>query len=191
MALKLISVSGSEPVTTAEAKLVCRVDDDITADDTLIARLIKAARAQCEHLLDRTIVTTQYERSLDAFPDGGIKLAWPYVSAINSVTYIDAAGDSQTLSSSLYTLDNRELPGWCLEAEDTVWPATLATANAVRVLFTCGWGEGSVPEDVQSWILARVATMYKFREHIASGVTINELPRGHGDGLLDRWKVYA
>ena len=193
MALKLIEVTGSEPVSTAEAKLVCRVDADITADDTLIARLIKAARAQCEHLLDRTITTTQYERTLDAFPDGGIRLAWPHVTGIDSITYTDTAGDAQTLNSALYTLDAREHPGWALPADDTTWPDTLATANAVRVLFTCGWVEtgAAVPEDVKSWILMRVATMYKFREQIASGVTINELPRGHGDGLLDRWRVFA
>ncbi len=190
--LKLLAVTGSEPITTAEAKAMCRIDDDITADDTLIAALIKAARSQAEHLMGRTVTTAQYERALDAFPDGGIQLAWPTVSSIQSITYIDEAGDLQTLSSSLYTLDAREHPGWAMPAEDTEWPSTLDTAAAVRVAFTSAWAEGgSVPEDVKTWIKLRVATMYKFREQVAAGMSVAELPRSHVDGLLDRWKVWA
>lgn len=190
MSLKLISISGAEPVTLAEAKTVCRVDADITAEDALITMLIKAARSEAEQQLGRALVTAQYERALDAFPAGGIELAWPTVSAINSVQYVDATGTLQTLGGSAYTLDNRELPGWCMPAYGTDWPATLDTAGAVRVTFTVGWGEGSVPEDVRAWVQMRVATLYKFREQVAAGVSISELPREHGAGLLDKWRTY-
>lgn len=193
MALKLISTSGSEPVTLAEIKAMCRVDADITADDTLLTALGKAARSQCEHLTDRTIVAATYERSLDAFPEDGIQLAWPHVASITSVQYVDAAGTLQTLSSALYTLDSREHPGWVLPAEDTEWPTTLDTANAVRVTFTTRWADGgndAWPEDIKNWILMRAATAYKFREQVAAGMSVAELPRGFGDGLLDRWRVY-
>lgn len=190
MALKLISVSGSEPVTLSQAKLACRVDADITADDTLLTLLIKAARSDAEQQLGRAIVTAQYERALDAFPQGGIELAWPTVSAINSVQYVDAAGTLQTLAPAAYSLDARELPNWCLPAQGTDWPSALDTANAVRVTFTSGWAEGgAVPEDLQAWILMRVATLYKFRETVAAGVSVAELPRSHGDGLLDKWRT--
>lgn len=193
MALKLIAVTGTEPVTLSEIKAVCRVDADITADDTILTALGKMARSQCEHLLDRTIVAATYERSLDAFPEDAIQLAWPHVNGITSVQYVDEAGTLQTLSSSLYTLDAREHPGWVLPAEDTEWPTTLDTANAVRVTFTTRWVEGgndTVPEDVKHWILMRAATAYKFREAVAAGMSVAELPRGLGDGLLDRWRVF-
>jgi uncharacterized phiE125 gp8 family phage protein len=193
MALRLVQVTGSEPVTLAEAKLACRVDSDITADDTYITALIKAARSQCEHLLGRTITAATYERALDEFPDGGIQLAWPHVTAISSIQYVDSAGTLQTLSSSVYTLDAREHPGWAMLAEGQDWPATLDTAGAVRVTFTTNWtegGTGTVPEDVKSWVMVRVATAYRFRESAISGTIIAELPRGHGDGLLDRWRLY-
>lgn len=192
MALKLVAVTGTEPVTLSEIKAMCRVDADITADDTILTALGKAARSQCEHLLDRTIVAATYERTLDAFPEDGIQLAWPTVNGITSVQYVDAAGVLQTLSNSLYTLDDKEHPGWVLPAEDTDWPTTLDTANAVRVTFTTRWTEGgndAIPEDVKNWILMRAATAYKFREQVASG-SVAELPRGFGDGLLDRWRVY-
>lgn len=193
MALRLVAVTGTEPVTLSEIKAMCRVDADITADDTLLTALGKAARSQCEHLLDRTIVAATWERTLDAFPEDGIQLAWPTVNSITSVQYVNAAGDLTTLSSSLYTLDDKEHPGWVLPAEDTDWPTTLDTANAVRVTFTTRWTEGgndAIPEDVKNWILMRAATAYKFREQVASGAGVSELPRGFGDGLLDRWRVY-
>lgn len=193
MALKLLTVTGTEPVTVAEAKIACRIDADITADDDLLTALIKAARSQAEQILCRTITDATYERSLDAFPDGGIQLAWPHPTAVSSLQYVDSAGDLQTLDSSLYTLDAREYPGWVLPAEDTDWPSTLDTANAVRVAFVTKWVEGgtnAVPEDVKTWIKLRVATMYKFREQVAAGMSIAELPRGHIDGLLDRWVAY-
>lgn len=193
MALRLVAVTGTEPVTLTEIKAMCRVDADITADDTILTALGKAARSQCEHLLDRTIVAATWERTLDAFPEDGIQLAWPTVNGITSVQYVDAAGDLQTLHSSLYTLDDKEHPGWVLPAEDTDWPTTLDTANAVRVTFTTRWTEGGndeIPEDVKNWILMRAATAYKFREQVAAGAGVSELPRSFGDGLLDRWRVY-
>jgi uncharacterized phiE125 gp8 family phage protein len=189
MALKLIQVTGSEPVTLSEAKEVCGVDADITSHDNMITRMMKGARSQCEHLLGRVIVDQQFERSLDAFPDGGLMLAWPYVSTIDSVVYVDADNVLQTWSNTNYALDNRELPGWVLPAVDVEWPDTLDTANAVRVLFTSTWGEATVPQDVCDWILMKTATLYKFREQISAGTFTMTL--SHGDGLLDRWKVWA
>lgn len=188
MALKLITVSGSEPVTLAELKVAAKIDADLTGEDDFITALGKAARSSAEQYMNRIIVAQQFERSLDAFPEGGIQLAWPYVTTIDSVTYIDENGDSQTLSSSLYSLDNRELPGWVLPAEDTDWPTTLDTANAVRVTFTSGWGEGSVPEDVKTFIKMRVATLYRNREQL--GGKASDLHRDYTIGQLDRWSVY-
>ncbi len=191
MALKLLSTSGAEPVTLSQAKLACRVDADITADDTLLQLYISAAREQAEQEMGRALVTSQYERLYDAFPAGAIELAWPTVSAINSVQYVDPAGVLQTVDSLLYTLDSREDRGWCIPAYGTDWPATLNTASAVRVTFTSGWSEGAaVPAGVQNWILLRVATLYKFRELVAAGVSVAELPREHGAGLLDKWRTY-
>lgn len=194
MGITLIATTGTEPVTLAEIKEVCGVDADITAHDTLLPRLAKAARRECEHLLDRTIVAATYELIIDAFPEEvAIQLAWPHVTGITSLQYMDENEVLQTMSSSLYTLDSKgKMPGWVLPAYGTEWPTTLNTANAVRVTFTTRWTEGgndAIPEDVKNWILMRTATAYKFREQVASG-SVAELPRGFGDGLLDRWRVY-
>lgn len=192
MTVKMITAPTAEPVTLADAKLVCGIDADITKWDTLITALISAARSDAEQQTGRTIAAARWERVLDAFPDSGIALAWPVVTSVVSVKYVDTAGELQTLASTAYTLDADFLPGWVLpSAASPAWPDTLDTANAVRVQFDTAWDAAvAVPEEVKSWIKMRVASLFKFREMVAAGVSVAELPRGHGDGLLDKWRLY-
>jgi len=143
MTLKLITAPAIEPVTLAEAKVQCRVDTDLTAEDDLLSALISTAREMAEHEIGRALINQTWERVLDAFPAAEIELGMPPVSSIVSVTYIDAAGDSQTLASAAYTLEPDLLPGWLLPAEGYEWPDTLDTANAVRVRFVAGYGDSA------------------------------------------------
>lgn len=194
MTLRLVALTGAEPLTLAEAKLVCGVDADITKWDTLITALISVGREEAEQELGRTVAAARWERVLDGFPaDGGaIRLGWPRVQSIVSVAYIDTAGNAQTLASTAYSLDSDYEPGWVApSAAAGSWPSTLDTANAVRVQFDTAWGEGAVPESVKQYVRVRVATLFKFREAIAAGTSIAELPRDVGAGLLDKWRVYA
>jgi len=192
MTVKLITAPTDEPVNLDDAKLVCGIDADITKWDTLLQATISAARGEAEQILSRTIAAARWERVLDAFPESGIELAWPVITSVVSVKYIDTAGTLQTLPSTAYALDADFLPGWVLpSAASPAWPATLDTANAVRVQFDTAWhADAAVPEDVKLWIKMRVATLFKYREMLASGVSVAELPRSHGDGLLDRWRLY-
>lgn len=191
MTLLRITAPTVEPVTTAEAKLHLRVTH--STDDDLIDVLIAAAREQCEHLTGRALVTQTWERVLDAFPAVEIELGRPPVIAITSVTYTDAAGDSQILDSADYSLDNVTEPGYLLPAEGVIWPTTLDTANAVRVRFTCGYGAtaDSVPAALRAWIKLRLATLYKHREEIVAGISVADLPNGYTDRLIDRYRLWS
>lgn len=184
MTLKLITAPSVEPVTRAEAKLQCRIDADLTADDTRMDQLIAAARRAAEHKLQRAIITQTWERLWDAFPsgNGGIELGMPTVQSITSVSYYDTSGVLQTLSSSAYSHDaDTDMGLWVLPAINTTWPDTLDTANAVRVRFVSGYGAtaASVPEDIRTWILLYVEHAYR-RE---------SMPEWVGE-LLDREKSY-
>lgn len=193
MTLKLISPPGAEPLTLTEAKLHLRVEH--TVDDDLITALIQAARERCEHLLGRALITQTWARVLDAFPAAEIELGMPPVQSISSVVYVDGAGDSQTMPSTDYSLDNTTEPGWVLPSEDLGnWPTTLDTANAVTVTFVTGFGAtgAAVPAAVRAWLKMEVGTMYKHRESIVAGVSVAELPGGFHERLLDpyrRWGV--
>ena len=181
MTLKLITDATVEPVTLAEAKLQLRLETDITTEDARVTRLIQAAREDCEHRLGRVLCTQTWEQVIDAFPPAEIDLGKPPIAGITSVIYIDEAGDSQTMDSALYSLDADTSHGWLLPAIDTSWPATLDTANAVRVRFTTGVATAAlVPAAVRDWILLRVESLYR-----------NKPMDDHHDRLLDRAAVYG
>lgn len=187
--LKLISGPASEPVTLAELKAQCRVEH--SAENDLLTAYGIAARQQCESILERALITQTWARMLDCFPWSEIELGKPPVQAITSITYIDTAGATQTLSSSAYVLDpTGEEPGFVLPVFGYVWPPTLDTAGAVTITFTCGYGAAAaVPDAIKTWIRMRVATLYRFRESIGAGMSMQEVPSRHLDGLLDPYRV--
>lgn len=186
MPLVIISPPVSEPVSIAEAKLQCRVDADLTADDALISALIVAVREQAEQEIGGALMPQTWERTLDAFPDVEIELGMPPVASITSIKYLDAAGVEQTLSGSAYTLDAVTAPGWVLPAAGTDWPDTGDYANAMRVRFVCGYADAaSVPASIKAWMLLHLAEWYASRES-ASDKPRTLLP--YADRLLDRWR---
>lgn len=190
MPLTLITPPSTEPVTLAEAKLFCRVDDDLTKDDGLISALIVAARDQAEHILGRALMAQTWERTLDAFPhDGDIELGYPPVQSVESVTYVDPAGAEQTLSSGSYLLDSATIPGWVILGNDEEWPETMVTANAVRVRFISGYASAAeVPESIKTWIKLHVGEWYANRE-LASDKQRTEL--SYARGLLHRYMIWV
>jgi len=170
MSYKLITAATVEPVTLDEAKLQCRVD--VTDADTQISALITAARELAERLVDRVYAQSTWELWLDAFPDGEIRIAKPPITAIESITYLDDAGDTQTLSSASYTLDDVMVPNWVFPVSGVSWPSTYDSANAVRVRFTAGAAPADVPAIVKLWILGHVA--WWFNEPEKTGMTYTD-----------------
>lgn len=186
MSLILIQAPATEPVTVAEAKLHQRIEH--AEEDALIATYIKAARMTCEHILQRALVTQTWERVLDAFPPREIELGMPPVQSVVSVKYTDTAGNEQTLSNTLYTLEPVLEPGFVLPAYGTCWPATMDTVNAVRVRFVAGYGDApAVPDGIKEWILLHVGHWYCNRA-AASDKRYETVALF--DGLLDRWRTW-
>jgi uncharacterized phiE125 gp8 family phage protein len=190
MTTRLITAPSLEPVTLAEAKLQCRVDD--ATDDALITSLIMAAREQCEHILQRSLITQTWEKVLDSFPDDNdIELLNPSILTITTVKYIDATTATETtLAGSQYSLDKDSEPGWLMPANGVTWPATLAVANAVRVRYTAGYGAtaSDVPQGIKNWILLAVKELYDG----CGGDTANKmLPNDFLSGMLDRYRVWS
>ena len=190
MTLKIVTPPNVEPVSVAEAKVLCRVDSDITFDDALIATLIAAAREECEHLTGRALITQTWERVLDAFPCGGILLGMGLVQSIAQVSYVDSTGVTQIMSSADYVLDatNEQRP-YLLPVDGVSWPDTYDTANAVSVRFVAGFGSAhtDVPQSLRTWILLRVAGMYPGGDGADHAAKMAQLVSAQ----LDRWRVYG
>lgn len=85
----------TEPVSLADAKLHCRVDD--TASDDIIADYIEGARSQVETITGTRLVSQTVEMRCSSFYDLD-KLPVAPVSSITSVEYVDDNGDTQTFT---------------------------------------------------------------------------------------------
>lgn len=184
-AYKVTTAPAEEPITLAELKLQARIDG--STDDDILEIYIQAAREACEHRIGRPIVSQTIRRTSDDWPaDDDIELLRAPVQSITSVTYIDANGDTQTVDSSTYTLDNADEhgPAWVLLQDGEEWPETGDYGNAVMVTFVAGYGAATaVPAALKAWILMAAAWMADHRTA--------ELPMEFADGLLDKFRMWA
>lgn len=160
-------------------KLHLRVDDDITAEDTLIAVLTKAAREKIEIETRRALVTQTQVLRLDQFPlgsDEAIVVPNAPLQSVTSVQYVDEYGQTQTLDAAAYTADIYSEPGRIQPAYGYDWPLARIQPNAVTVTFVAGYAPGTgsptdyaenVPQGLKQAIKLLVGHWYENRE--ASG----------------------
>lgn len=166
MSFLKIAEPAVEPVTLTEAKLWCRVTH--TDEDSRITLLIADARQRVEKYLERSLITQTWELVLDAFPSTVDVPLWfgPIQAPLLSVKYLDTAGVEQSYSLGNVALDHETSPGWVRPVAGETWPATIDSANAVRIRFKAGYGDAgaNVPELLRSRILALVVLLYEHRE---------------------------
>ena len=155
-------LTGSEPLTTAEAKSHLRVTT--SDEDTLIDTYISAARQWMELYLNRSIPEQTIVCVLDHFPYDGqsIKLPQSPASAITSIQYVDTNGDTQTWGSSNYTLDSYSEPSRVEAAYNVSYPSTRPQNNAVTITYTAGYS--TIPADIKHALKMVVASMFLMRE---------------------------
>lgn len=181
MGVKVITPA-AQVIPTVDLRAHCRTGSD---EDALLVGFLAAAVGYAEHYTQRSFGSQTLELALDEFPAGAIELVRGPVTGIASIKYLDSAGTEQTLSNTLYTLDDYGLQAWAVPAVDTEWPETLAAANAVKVRYVAG----DLPAAVKSALLLMVGHWFENRESSVPG-TINELPLGV-DSLLNTVKVWG
>lgn len=188
MALKLIIAATGLAISVAEAKVHLKVDT--VDEDALIEIYIKAATEAAEQMIGRAIMPQTWELTEEAFP-AVLQLTRIPVVSIASLKYFDNDGVQQTLSNTLYQLDNFDdfSSARVVPAYGSNWPSTRLVPNAVVLRYLAGYANaGDVPSSIKDWIYLQVGAMYENRE-LEGGVQTYAL--GYADRLLDRWKVYA
>lgn len=176
----------SEPVTTAEAKLHCKIDLTATDLDAEVDRQIKAAREHVEMFTRRALITQVWNLYLDAFPCvddrnpyGSIELPKPPLVSVGHVKYVAADGTLTTLVANTdYVVDTSGERGRVHLPYGLAWPTPRRQPKAVQVQFTCGYGAASaVPARARQAILMYVEDMYDAaRRTFAVGTIATELP---------------
>lgn len=138
MSIRITTEPLVEPISLIEAKLHLRVDT--SADDALITQLIRASRVYCELYQGRAYISRTYEMTFDNGFPSAISVPNPPLNYVESITYVDADGDTQTVISTVYDVDTKSEPGRIYEAFEQTWPSDVRSIrNAVSVNFVAGY----------------------------------------------------
>jgi len=181
-ALSIETIPSNEPISTAEAKAHLRVD--ISDDDTLIDRLVKAARQRLEADTGQVLITQVWNMYLDCFPSSNyqpIKVLNPPLVSIDSITYVDGNGDVQTWDSSEYRVDTKSMPARITPASGYSWPSISNVTNAITIQFTAGYGDdgSDVLEDLRQAMLMLIGHWYENRESVVIGTITAPVPQAY------------
>ncbi|HEX8323913.1 MAG TPA: head-tail connector protein [Tepidisphaeraceae bacterium] len=104
---------------------------------------------------------------------GDITLPKPPVVAVQSVAYIDAAGNTQTLDPTAYRVGTAR-PGRLLVRPGRTWPET-ARGGAVTITFTAGHALNNLPESLLHAVRLLVGHYFENRE-ATSTLTVKDVP---------------
>lgn len=94
------------------------------------------------------------------------------------VKYLDATGEEQTVSPSVYRLIKSGLnPGLLVTQTNAIWPVTYPAEGSVSVRVVCGYGDeaDSVPGSIRVALKMLVSHLYNNRDAAAAG-TLAEVP---------------
>lgn len=173
------------------AKDHLRVAENITDDDDYIRSLIAAAIPVVENLTNRRLMLQTWALFLDTFPRGQcpIELPYPPLRAVSSITYTDVDGNTQTLATSEYQVDDKGLIGTVALKHGKSWPDTQTEGlNAVKVQYTCGYLSPEMlnptdddktkmlPKAFRQAMLLLIGTWYENRETVIVGTSAMKIP---------------
>jgi uncharacterized phiE125 gp8 family phage protein len=169
-------------LSLSEAKAHLRVD--ISDEDASILGYVKTARRNLEWKYARALVQQTLVLGLDEFPwqtgpwlpayqtRGVIELR-PPVQTLTSITYVDSAGATQTMSALNYRLEKDSEPGRVTPVIGQVWPATAALPNAVLVEYVSGAASADlVPDDIKQAVRLLLGHYYLNREQVVTDTRV-------------------
>ena len=161
----------TEPVSVAEAKLYCKVQD--MADDALFPVLITSAR----RMLEKYTMTSFAEKTLHATwvetpKDNVIELPYGPIISVDKIYRIDEEGTEEelVLNSDYYVMGDQD----AIIKITSYWSSGKVHVNSIRAEYKAGYGNTAtevLPAELKLAILKQVATDYELRENIVQGIT--------------------
>jgi uncharacterized phiE125 gp8 family phage protein len=149
-----------EPVSLAEIKARARID--VSDSDGILAGYMLEARQWVETVSGLALMTQTIDAYYDEFEDDCLVLPKAPAQSITSLTYLDTAGATQTLSSVYYVLNKRSRVNEVELAYGYCWPVTIDQDNAITVRYVAGYGStmSDVPEPVRGAIMLYVRYLH-------------------------------
>lgn len=182
----LVTAPQREPVELHDLKAHLRLTEDEGMEDSyLVGILIPSARDWVEKATWRRLITQTWDFCVNQFvTPGGYVYTWdiakgqapfpvflpyPPVKTISSVTYIDPAGTTQTLATSVYELGERNGIGILRLKYGQYWPAVRNQEDSCTIRMVCGYGSNptDVPPALRHAVLMLAAHGYWNREAVS------------------------
>lgn len=139
---QLLTPPAGEPVTLAEAKRWCRVDEGDRSQDAELLGCIGAAREYAEEYTGRRIVSAKWRNTFEGWPCGMVILPSECpLQGVSALRYVAVDGTQTTLATTEYQVDATRRQGRVTPAYLATWPATRSGVyNAVEIDFWAGFG---------------------------------------------------
>ncbi|MFZ5719206.1 MAG: head-tail connector protein [Pseudomonadota bacterium] len=162
MSLVVVTAPAEELVSVEELRDQLRLTG-VTDFDPRLARYRAAAVHALEAATQRRFLTQTLDWTLPGWPVCfRLPLAPVAADGVVSITYVDAAGDTQTLGSDQYVVSPSGPTVEIRPVQAAVWPLTDPDAPAaVTVRFTVGQAAEAVSEDVK--LAAEMLVAHYFR----------------------------
>lgn len=198
--LTLVTPPAVEPIALGDAKLNLRVDYDV--DDTIILRLITAAREYLQTYMRMSFITQTYSYAIDTFPWGGgyykrqirqqglspewlptttgvIRLPNPPLISLNSVTCTAYSGQEFQIPLTNIRAP-AGTPARIQPVYGSVWPVPIPEISGIVINYTTGFGPAStnVPMSIITAMHLLIDHWYNNRGAVAVGTTTKEIELG-------------
>jgi uncharacterized phiE125 gp8 family phage protein len=174
-------LDAAEPLSFEDVAAQARIDGE-EERDFVESVVIPGARQAAETKTGAAIRKARYIERLPAFPAGDFPLSIGQVTAVDSVTWRSASGDTLVLDPSLYEVIQEGRETRLAPIGTTPWP----NASAVTITYQAGADLAHFPT-VRSWMLLAAGWAYDQRELFALAQgrqAIEEMPSGFADALL-------
>src|SRR6266851_5593198 len=146
-------VPSTEPLDLQAVKDFCRISADNPADDALLKIMQITARQWVENK-GVSLMPQKWKLCLDQFPTSLqvlLRVALPFVVSseirlprgpvvsIDTFTYVDQAGVTQTLTPAQYIWDQNSVPSKLFPPYGQAWPIGRPVPNAVLINYSTGY----------------------------------------------------
>lgn len=172
------------PITVADFKAWAKIPLSSSAEDGLIASIIKRVTEQAELYTKREFITKSFQTYRDIFGDEGenpayegylasnyaLSLCLPFtlrrskLQAITSIKYY-SGGIQVTLDPASYYIVHKEAFSMVASVNNAPWPLVDDRMQAVEIIFTAGYGASAdaVPAAIKGALLAHANQVYANR----------------------------
>ena len=154
---------GVEPVSVPEMRGYLRLDPDDTAEDTLVANLVAAARAGVEAASRRILKPGRFRLMLTAWPaDGVLPLPLSPLISVSRAGLVGADGLVEDLDPVLIQVGPDPWEAPCLLIERGV-PLLLHKAALIEVIAGCGGSGPPIPAPLVQAVRMTAADWFEHR----------------------------